>query len=211
MSGKSEPITLEDLQERQAEQHRQVSLLRALRSDAILEGKKFDKAKLREAEDELSALDEAIEEFKRREEDRQIAEAEAAAAVTEQERIEETIAEIRAKAKERDLAIGSAETAARSFAKAVVRAETARKALQATVHGFSGSVPIGLMAGGQEDRLAKGFAAVLSAAIGKGNFGELKLHKGMRTGDQPWLASEQFVSRDIEATLQADQAEGTDK
>lgn len=205
---KKQPITLDELHNRQAEQERVLAALKSERSDAILEGKPFDAGKLRDAQDELSAIDEAITEFKRREEDRQIAEAKAEAAISDKERLDQSIADIRDMAFEREAAISEAEEAARSFADALYRAEHARQSLQGAVYGLIGKVPVGLMPGGQEDRLSKSFSAVLSTSLGKGRFGEMVLRKGMRDAEQPWLASEQPVSREIEAALEALKAEG---
>ncbi len=195
------PVDLETLHKRLSDQERLVADLRVQQTDAILADEKFDIAKLRTAIEEMHALEEAVAEFKRREEDRAIAEAEAAQAASAEERLEKRIADIRSMAVRREQAIQDAETAARAFTDAVLRAENERQTLQAALHSLTGKVPSCLMPGGQEDRLSKSFSAVLSEALRKGSYGDLKLRPGLKTADQSWLASEMEAARDIEAAL----------
>lgn len=203
MSSKTTPVGLETLKKRQAEYERKVSEFRAERSDSILTGERFDKSKLHDAEDELGAIKEAIVEFKRREEDKRVAEAEVEAAKTEQEYLQAAAAGVRELAASRASAIEAAEKAARAFGKAIVEAEEHRRNLAAETMRLFGTMPLGLMQGGQEDRMSKAFAAVLKAALGKGSFGEIRLNSGLREANQVWLSSEAEVARDIKAGLVA--------
>lgn len=194
-------MTIDQLRSRAETAEREVATLRAEQSDAILAGRDFDPASIRAAEDIVTATSNAIRELERRLEEQARAEEIRLDAVTEQEKRETALKDIKDAAQDREIAIDSAETAARTFMAEYTRAEAARARLQSAIYGLTRQIPNGIAPGDQERRISRSFSAILLLGLGKSKFGDMTLKPGLSEAAQPWSAAEKQVAVEIEQLL----------
>ncbi|MGR3792628.1 hypothetical protein [Vannielia sp. SX4] len=191
-------ITETDLKERLTQQEARVADLKGDQVEAILNGTKFDTAALRDGESDVEATRAALAEFRRREEARIADEAEAAAAVSDQERRQSHARQVRDLAQAREDAISDMEAAMRGAARAYARAEEARRGLMGALTTAGAGVTHELQPRAQETRLAACTAAVLKPALGQNYFGGMVLRSGFINEDTSWLLGEKPVAAEIE-------------
>jgi hypothetical protein len=196
----TKPSTQRDaLIKRQSDLADKVQGLRAERSAAALRGEPMSASALRDAQDDLEAITEAIADFDKIAA-RQAAAAEKKALIAADTALRKNINKLSG---ERMSAIADAEKAARAFVGAYDRAEKSRASLAAALRGISGNLPIELSEVSQRDRLSRGLSAVLQHYLKDFRFGEMKLRPGHRE-DNPcccWADFEKTALEHIELLI----------
>lgn len=178
--------------------------VRELRSDrvkAALSGERFDHAALRDAEDELAALQDAAGELVRQ--------ARAKVAEAEADRVRRLRAEIGALATERGEAIEEAEALARGMVDALLRAEEARTQIASRFAAIEVRPPMRLDGVEQATRLSRGLSAVLGKLSRNGTggrWGELILRPGFMQPDDAWLAGDVNLNEALRQEAEKDNA-----
>lgn len=192
------PRPLDGLEARRQAARDQVATLQAERDAATLDGRPFDHAALRNAEDEARALDGAAAELVRR--DRSDAEAAAG------ERAATMKAAARALEDERRAAIEEAEAGARMMCEALVEAEVKREAVAQAMLAAGLTLPNEFSPYSQATRLSQALSATMTRVTGfagGGNFGGIDLHVGTRLADGPWLDAEAGTTAEIHSKTEA--------
>ncbi len=178
---KAEPLA--PLAERQAAAAELVARLHDDRAAAALEGRPYDLAALRAAEDAQEALDAAGVLGVRRERE--------AAQRAAQEARREALSRATLADAARRSAIEKAEAAARSMAAALAEAEARRKDVASALADAAHPLPVSLMAVVVEKRRSEDLSAVLAALSGS-RFGHLALQLApfATSGGGAWLDRE---------------------
>ena len=195
------PITRDELTERIRTAQCHAADMRAAHSESILAGGEIGTGDIERADRELSALQSALEEFDRREEERAAQEALALSMVTEEERRQQICEKITSLESQRLTAIQSMETHARALVGAFENAERARKELAPLLTLETGIRSLALSGREQENRLSSHLSSVLARATGNGRFGQTRLHPGGAAPDQSWIIGERYVAQEISRAI----------
>jgi hypothetical protein len=187
----------DDVEARAVAAGERVRALRAERVKDALAGERFDHAALRDAEDELAALEDARGEKVRR--------ARVAVQEAEAERVARLRVEIGRHEDARRATIEEAEALMRGAVDALARAEASRAAVAAGLAEIGRPLPTYLTGPSQATRLLRCVCAVmtkLSGFVGGGNWGVFGLSPAMVAPGDAWLSHEQGATEAIRAEVE---------
>ncbi len=188
------PAAADGLSARHEAAQERVEALRLERDAATLAGKGFDHGRLRDAEDEVEAIEAAQAEIVRRER--------VVLADAERERLRAARRQAIARNADRVAAIEEAEALARALTDALLRAETSRADLAKAVREAGERLPGDLQKTEQIDRLGRGLSAILARVGEAGKLGEISLHVTSHRAEDAWLRGEEQAERQLAAMME---------
>lgn len=195
MAKAKEKVTgaVEPVEDRAAAARGRVEALRSERAKAALAGRRFDHAILRDAEDDLAALQDAAGEEVRRHR--------AAAAAAEADRVVRLKGEISTLEDQRRAAIEEAEALARAMVDALVRAESSRAAIVPRLASIDVRCPRHLAQADHDLRLSRGLCAVLTPLARGSGWGTIDFWSSPVRPADAWLALDQRAAEDVKTFL----------
>lgn len=196
MAKAKEQVTgaVDPVEDRAAAARGRVEALRSERAKAALAGRRFDHATLRDAEDDLAALQDAASEEVRRHR--------AAVAAAEANRVVRLKGEINTLDDQRRAAIEEAEALARAMVDALVRAEGARAGIASRLASMDVRCPRHLAQTDQDLLLSRGLCAVLKPLARGSGWGSIDFWSSPVRPADAWLALDQRAAEDVRAFLE---------
>lgn len=166
-----------------ADAEQRLEHLRCERGIAHLDGTLFDDGEITEIEHKIDRLAKADAEATRRERER--------AALANEKRRGELLAEMQAKETDRLEAVAAAEGAARTLAGALADAKAHAASICHLASRISEPTPLTLTGPEFDNRLSDRLSAVLTTVPGaRAKYGHMQLHFGTRKPDDDWIVGE---------------------